>query len=83
MTAYEIRWSLSAINAGNFDAPPSLFFAWSGAALLALFGAVAAVLYLLAPRAAALHPALPVTLWVALGTEEDSARAERAPAAPP
>lgn len=55
-------------NAGNFDAPPSLFFAWSGAALLALFGGVAAVLYLLAPRAAALHPALPVTLWVALGT---------------
>ena len=53
-------------NAGNYDAPPSLFFWWSAAALLALFGAAVVVIYLLAPRLGLLDPRIPRVLWIAL-----------------
>ena len=53
-------------NAGNYDAPPSLFFGWSAAALLALFGAAVVVIYLLAPRLGLLDPRIPRGLWIAL-----------------
>ena len=55
-------------NQGNYDSPPSLFFFWSAATLLAVFAAVSLVLFLLAPRLALLHPALPRTAWTALAT---------------
>jgi uncharacterized protein len=55
-------------NQGNYDSPPSLFFAWSAAALLTLLAAVSLVLFLLAPRLGLLHPALPRTAWTALAT---------------
>lgn len=54
-------------NRGNYDAPPSLFFAWSAAAILAFFAAAVALLFLLAPRLALLHPMVPRILWVAIG----------------
>jgi hypothetical protein len=53
-------------NAGNFDSPPWLFFAWSVAAMLAFFLLAAVVVYLFAPRLALLHPAVPTTLWAVL-----------------
>jgi hypothetical protein len=53
-------------NRGNYDASPLLFFGWSAAALAAALGLVALALYLLAPRLALLHPAVPTSLWLAL-----------------
>jgi hypothetical protein len=55
-------------NRGDYDSSPSLFFGWSAAALAAAFAAAALGLYLLAPRLALLHPAVPTVLWIALGT---------------
>ncbi|HEY9507015.1 MAG TPA: DUF116 domain-containing protein [Gemmatimonadales bacterium] len=55
-------------NRGDYDSSPTLFFGWSAAALAAFVAAGALGLYLLAPRLALLHPLVPVTLWVALGT---------------
>jgi hypothetical protein len=55
-------------NEGNFDSPPALFFAWSALTLAAVFGIVAAALYLLAPRLGGLHPRLPALLWSGLLT---------------
>ena len=50
-------------NEGNFDSSPRLFFVWS-ALTLALGGALAAFLiYILSPRFALLHPAVPPILW--------------------
>lgn len=54
-------------NSGNYDAPPSLFFGWSAAALFTLFTVAAAALYIVAPRLALLHGAVPAILWGALG----------------
>jgi hypothetical protein len=51
---------------GNFDAPPSLFFAWSAGTILLAGAVVAALLYLLAPRLGAIHPVIPSVLWIAL-----------------
>ncbi len=51
---------------GNFDAPPSLFFAWSAGAIVVATAAVSVLLFLLSPRLAAIHPAIPTTLWTAL-----------------
>lgn len=51
---------------GNFDAPPSLFFAWSAGALVLAVAVISALLYLLSPRLAAIHPAIPTSLWTAL-----------------
>ena len=54
-------------NRGDYDSSPVLFFGWSAAALVAVFGVAALGLYLLAPRLALLHPLVPVALWGALG----------------
>ncbi|HEU5049729.1 MAG TPA: DUF116 domain-containing protein [Gemmatimonadales bacterium] len=53
-------------NRGDYDAPASLFFVWSAAALLAFFAAAAILLYLLSPRLALLTPLVPRILWIAL-----------------
>jgi uncharacterized protein len=50
-------------NAGNYDSPPALFFAWSAAALVVGISVVAGVLYLLTPRLGQLHPIVPRVLW--------------------
>jgi hypothetical protein len=50
-------------NGGDFSAPPRLYFAFAALTLAVGTGALAALLYLLAPRLAALHPAIPAVLW--------------------
>ncbi|HEU4697672.1 MAG TPA: DUF116 domain-containing protein [Gemmatimonadales bacterium] len=55
-------------NRGNYDARPALFFAWSAGALLVGVAIVGLLLFLLAPRVATIHPAIPHVLWVALAT---------------
>jgi hypothetical protein len=55
-------------NRGNFDSPPELFLYWSAGALMVGLGLAALALYLLAPRLALLHPIIPRSLWLALGT---------------
>lgn len=55
-------------NRGDYDSAPALFFLWSAIALLAGLGVLAFGLFLLAPRLALLHPALPGVLWLGLGT---------------
>lgn len=52
---------------GNYDSAPRLFFGWS-AATIGLMGIAAALfLYLLAPRLALIHPAVPRLLWIGWG----------------
>jgi hypothetical protein len=53
-------------NQGNYDSPPALFFGWSAAALAVGLVVVAGALFLLGPRLATLHPAIPAMLWTAL-----------------
>lgn len=53
---------------GDFSARPGLFFRFAALTLLGGLGAVAALIYLVAPRLAALWPVLPPALWVALAT---------------
>jgi hypothetical protein len=53
-------------NAGNFDSPPWLFLAWSLAAMIGFFLIAGLLIYLLAPRLALVHFAIPATLWAAL-----------------
>lgn len=57
-------------NAGNFDAPPALFFRWAVITLLVAIAMVAVVLYLLTPRLGQLYSPLPQLLWglLALGS---------------
>jgi hypothetical protein len=50
-------------NRGDYDTPPSRFFVWSAATLLVAGGAIALFIYLLGPRLALFHPALPKVLW--------------------
>jgi hypothetical protein len=50
-------------NAGNYDSPPALFFAWSAAALVVGLGVVAGALYLLTPRLGQIHSVIPRVLW--------------------
>ena len=52
---------------GDFSAPPGLFFRFAGLTLAGLAGATALLLYIVAPRLAALAPALPEISWIALG----------------
>jgi len=54
-------------NQGDFDSAPTLFFGWSALALVAAAAVLAAGLFLLGPRLASLHPALPGMLWGGLG----------------
>ena len=55
-------------NAGSFDSEPKIFFGWS-AGVIGLWAAVAAALvFLLAPRLAFLHPLVPqVLMWSIVG----------------
>jgi uncharacterized protein len=53
-------------NRGNYDSSPTLFFLWSALAIVLGLGAVAAGLFLFAPRLAGLAPWLPRALWTAL-----------------
>src|SRR5947207_2814290 len=51
---------------GDFFAPPGLFFRLAALTLAVGLGAIAALIFLLAPRLAAVLPALPALLWGAL-----------------
>ena len=53
-------------NRGDYDAPPTLFFAWSAGALAVGLGVVALALFLLDPRLADLDARLPTVLWITL-----------------
>jgi len=53
-------------NTGNFDSPPSLFFPWAALTLGLGLGSGALLIFLLGPRTALLHPALPGLLWLGL-----------------
>jgi hypothetical protein len=53
-------------NQGNYDSSPTLFFLWSALAIVLGLGAVAAGLFLFAPRLAGLASWLPRALWTAL-----------------
>ena len=53
-------------NEGNYDSPPALFFAWSALALCAALALATLAVFLLAPRLASIHSAIPATLWTAL-----------------
>ena len=53
-------------NSGDYDSPPSLFFAWSAATLLVLLGAIALALFLLGPRLSTLHRGIPPALAAGL-----------------
>jgi len=53
---------------GDFSAPPGLFFRYAALTLVVLCAAAAGVLFLLAPRLAALAPALPRAVgWALVG----------------
>jgi hypothetical protein len=54
-------------NRGDYDSSPLLFFLWSAAALAAGLAVLALGLFLLGPRLATLHPAVPGVLWIGLG----------------
>lgn len=54
-------------NAGNFDSPPRLFFAWSLGWILAVALGAAILIFILAPRLVSLHPAIPSVLTWSLG----------------
>lgn len=54
-------------NGGDFSAPPRLFFGFAALTLLVAASALAAILYLLAPRIGALWAPLPGALWTSLG----------------
>lgn len=50
-------------NLGNFDSPPLLFFQWAALALTVALSVAVVALYLLAPRLADLHAAIPTVGW--------------------
>src|SRR5256885_12975541 len=51
---------------GDFSSPPGLFFRLAALTLAVGLGAIGALIFLLAPRLAAVLPALPALLWGAL-----------------
>jgi hypothetical protein len=53
-------------NRGDYDSSPTLFFAWSAVTLILGLGAVALLLFLLAPRLATVHHLAPAILWSAV-----------------
>ncbi len=50
-------------NQGDFDSSPGLFFAWSALTLAAGGTLAAFLIYVLNPRLALVHPAIPGVLW--------------------
>lgn len=50
-------------NQGNYDSPPTLFFAWSAVTLVIGLGLLALALFLLGPRIKGVHHAAPALLW--------------------
>lgn len=54
-------------NGGNYDTRPRVFFFWSLAWILALTLVSAILLFILAPRLASLHPAIPSVLAWTIG----------------
>lgn len=55
-------------NEGSFDASPKLFFVWSAGVIAVAVIVAAALLFLLAPRLAFLHPLLPrILAWSIIG----------------
>lgn len=61
------EWDGRALpNSGNFDSAPRLFFVWSAVALIAGLAAAAALVFILDPRLARLHPLVPRILWISL-----------------
>jgi uncharacterized protein len=54
-------------NRGDYESSPTLFFLWSAASLATALGLAALALYLLSPRLALAHPAVPTILQVGLG----------------
>jgi hypothetical protein len=52
---------------GNYDSAPALFFGWSAVTIGTLGLAAALFLYLLGPRLALIHRAVPRFLWVTWG----------------
>ncbi len=54
-------------NHGNFDSAPALFFLWSAVALAAAVLVLGLGLFLLGPRLASLHPAIPGMVLGVLG----------------
>jgi len=54
-------------HAGDFSAPPRLFFGFAAITLVVTFGLFATILYLLAPRFAQVYSLAPTVLWVTLG----------------
>jgi hypothetical protein len=51
---------------GDFSAPPGVFFRYAAVTLALAAGGVALLLYLVAPRLAAVQARLPATLWLVL-----------------
>src|SRR2546426_5174398 len=49
-------------NAGDFSAPPGLFFRYAALTICVAFATLAGILYLLTPRLALVHAALPAAL---------------------
>jgi hypothetical protein len=52
---------------GNYDSAPALFFGWSAVTIGTVGLAAALFLYLLGPRLALIHRAVPRFLWIAWG----------------
>ena len=50
-------------NQGNYDSSPRLFFTWSAFTLVVVVGLAAFLIYILNPRLALIHPAVPAALW--------------------
>src|SRR2546428_4863262 len=51
---------------GDFSAPPGVFFRYAGVTLALVAAGTAALIFVLAPRLAAVATVLPSTLWLAL-----------------
>lgn len=54
-------------NSGDFSAAPRLFFGFAALTIVAVLTALALLLYLVAPRLAALSPRVPTVFWIAIG----------------
>src|SRR5438045_3729045 len=67
---------------GDFFAPPGLFFRLAALTLAVGLGAIAALIFLLAPRLAAVLPALPALLWGALAVAAGADWRRRPPVRP-